>query len=91
MWLVDVFRRLTGTAAPERIPTKLTAAEAIALAKCAAGDEGLGKYLNVATPERDASGAVIWYVRNGGVGAFLRLVVDDATGAILDRKEYHGR
>lgn len=69
----------------------MTAAEATSVGKQAAGDHWLRDSLNVATPDRLSSGAVVWIVETGGVGSFLRIVIDDASGAVLDRKEHSGR
>jgi len=91
MGLVRFMRRVLGMTQPAPIETRLTETEVIELAKQAAGSAPMGKYLRIATPRREASGAIVWLVQTGGVGAFLHFEIDDASGAILDRREYHGR
>ncbi|MES1204661.1 MAG: PepSY domain-containing protein [Pseudomonadota bacterium] len=85
-------RRLFGGPSPSPgIATQLTEAQAIDLAKGAAGDHWLRDALNVALAQRNEAGVVLWTVETGGVGASLRIVIDDATGAILDRVAREGR
>jgi len=92
MWLADLVKRLVRPSPPPPPPqTRLTAVEAIALAKQAARDHWLRDSLKVATADTIASGRVVWIIETGGVGSFLRLVIDDATGDILDRQEHNGR
>jgi len=91
MGFVDLLKRLIRGAPAPVIPTRLTAAEATASAKAEAGDHWLRHSLNVATADRLPDGRVVWIVETGGVGSFLRIVLDDASGAVLDRKEHTGR
>ena len=91
MGLVDLLKRLVRGEPPPVIPTRMTAAEARSLGKEAAGDHWLRNSLNVATADRLPDGTVVWIVETGGVGSFLRIVLDDASGAVLDRKEHSGR
>jgi hypothetical protein len=92
MGLADLLKRLVRGAPPPPPPaTRLSEAEAIELAKTAAGDHGLRRALNVATAERSASGAVLWTVRTNGVGSFIRVVIDDANGTVLECVVYEGR
>lgn len=71
--------------------TRLSAIEAINLAKQAARDHWLRDSLGVATADRLDNGLVVWTVETGGVGSFQRFTIDDASGAILDRGEHVGR
>ncbi len=91
MGLIALLKRLVrGTPAPI-VRTRLTMAEATVLGKQAAGNHWLCDSLNVATADRLPDGTVVWIVETGGVGSFLRIVLDDASGAVLDRKEHTGR
>ena len=91
MGLIRLFRSLTGIAPPAPIETRLTEVQVLGLAKQAAGEHPMAKFLRIATPRREPSGRVVWLVQTGGVGAFLHFEIDDASGAVLDRREYHGR
>jgi hypothetical protein len=89
--LAAVLKRLVRGAPPAAIATRLSESEVIGLAKQASADYGLSDELNVATARRDARGAVVWSVVTCGVGASLRVVIDDATGAVLERTSHGGR
>ena len=84
-------RRLVHGEVPAAPATQRSAAEAIALAKAAAGDHWLRDRLSVATAQRNDAGAVVWRVESGGVGAHLAFVIDDASGAVLSRDSSEGR
>ena len=91
MGLGEIIKRLIRGAPPPVLPTRLTEAQAIELAREAAGDHWLRAALKVATPERRADGTIVWRVVTNGVGSFLHIVIDDATGAVVERIEHHGR
>ena len=86
-----MLRRLLYGEVPAPPPTRLSVTEAIALARAAAADHWLRERLTVATPQRNSSGAVVWRVESGGVGAHLSIVIDDASGAVLERVSSEGR
>ena len=86
-----MLKGLFGGATSPPNATRLTEAEALALAKEAAGDHWLRNALTVAVAERNADGTVVWTVETGGVGSSLRFVINDATGAILQRVARDGR
>ena len=88
---MDLLKRVVRGTPPPVIPTRLTSTDAVALAKQAASDHWLRNSLNVATAGRREDGAVVWTVETGGVGSFLRITIDDASGAVLDRQSHNGR
>jgi hypothetical protein len=47
--------------------------------------------LNVATLRRDGQGTLAWSVETGGVGSHLRIVIDDASGCVLEHSAHEGR
>ena len=91
MGLGDLLKRLVRGAPPSRLATHRTEPEAIDVARRAVGDHWLRNALNVASPQRHASGAVVWIVETGGVGSSLRLVIDDESGEVLERSERNTR
>ena len=91
MSLKAIVKRIFRGPTPPPIPTHLSEAQAIGLARDAAADHWLRDSLKVANVQRNANGAAIWTVESSGVGASLRVVVDDATGQILDRVAREGR
>lgn len=91
MGLAEIFRRLLRGAPPPRVPTRLTEAQVIQLAQQAVGDHWLRSALTVAAAERRADGTIVWTVETNGVGSFVRIVLDDATGTILERLDHLGR
>ena len=80
-------RLLRGEPSPS-LPTRLSEAQAIALAKEAASDHWLRDALSIATAPRNASGAVVWSVETAGVGSGLRVEIEDASGRVLERRSY---
>ena len=76
---------------PPAVRTQRTASEVIELARQAAQGHGLRDSLNVATPQREAKGVITWRVETGGVGASLQILIDDASGEIVGRRERGGR
>ena len=86
-----LFRRLIRGTEPPAVTTRMSEAAVIELAQQAVGDHALRRALNVATAERSAGGGVTWTVRTNGVGSFLRVVIDDASGKILEQTTYEGR
>jgi hypothetical protein len=91
MILIDILKRLMRGPPSATVPTRLTSAEAVALAQQAAGDHWLRNELAVATAQRHQDGRAVWVVETSGVGSHLRLVIDDASGELIDRTEHAGR
>jgi hypothetical protein len=86
-----LLRRLFVVTPPEMPPRRLSEAQAISLAKEAAADHWLRDKLSVATAQRNEHGAVVWNVVTGGVGSHLSVVIDDASGAVLELRSFEGR
>jgi len=91
MGLGAMLERLLRGAPPPTIATRLSATDAIAIAREAAVEYPLHDNLNVATATRAVDGAVIWRVETGGVGSFLYVLIDDATGIVRETHSYDGR
>ena len=91
MGLGESIKRLVRGAPPPVLPTRLTAAQAIELAQQAVAEHWQRKALTVATAERRQDGSLAWTVVSNGVGSSLAIVIDDAGGTILDRREHDGR
>lgn len=83
-------KRLLRGPSPPPVQTQRTASEAIELARRAAHDHWLRNSLNVATPHRGEKG-VVWHVETGGVGSSLQVLIDDASGEVIGRRERGGR
>ena len=91
MGLVAILARLIRGAPPPPIATRLSEPEVIDIAKRDAGDHALRDKLNIATARRATNGTVIWTVETPGVGSFLYVVIDDASGTVLERRAHEGR
>lgn len=91
MALIDLLKRLVSGAPPATVRTRLTPAEAVALARQAAGDHWLRNELAVASAQRHQDGRAVWVVETSGVGSFLGLVIDDASRELISRTEHAGR
>ena len=91
MSLKAIVKRIFRGPSPRPIPTHLSEAQAIGLARDGAVDHWLRDSLKIATVHRNANGAAIWTVESSGVGASLRVVIDDASGQVLERVAREGR
>ena len=89
-FLAFVKRLVRGSPAPP-VQTQRTSAEAIEIARQAAHDHWLRNSLNVATPQRGEKGVVTWRVETCGVGSSLQILMDDASGEVISRRERGGR
>ncbi len=84
MAVFDFLARWLGKS-PQPIPTRLSSDEAIAIARRAAADDPLGEDLTMATVEQ-RSGNAVWIVSPAVVGRHLVILIDDATGNVLEKK-----
>jgi hypothetical protein len=89
--LAAFLQRLIRGAPEAPIATRLSEAEAIEIAKRDAANHALRDKLNIATATRAANGTVIWTVETQGIGSFIYVVIDDATGTVLERRVHEGR
>ena len=67
------------------IQTRLSADEAIAIARSATSDDLMSRHLALTTVE-ERDGAVVWIVTSSTVGQMLQVIIDDATGKVLDAR-----
>lgn len=65
------------------IQTRLSADEALAIARSAASNDAMSQHLGPTTVEQ-RSGSVVWIVSSATVGRTLEVLIDDATGKVLD-------
>ncbi|HEU5134303.1 MAG TPA: hypothetical protein VFU13_04085 [Steroidobacteraceae bacterium] len=84
MALFDFLARLLGKG-PQPPHTRLSRDEAIAIARRAAADDPQSAQLTIAEV-RLQSGNAIWSVSAAEVGRHLVISIDDATGAVLEKK-----
>lgn len=64
------------------IQTRLTAAQALAIAQSATSNDALSQHLGPTIVEQ-RSGAVVWIVSSATVGQMLEVAIDDATGEVM--------
>jgi len=84
--LFDLFRRWFGCA-QRKPPTRLSADDAVAIARTAAAGEPLCDQLAM-TLVQERPGGTVWIVGSAGVGYSLEVTIDDASGRVLEIK--HG-
>jgi hypothetical protein len=82
MW--SFFRQLFGHAQLQ-IDTHLTEQQAISIARAAAIDEPLREQLAMTLVEPRPAGPV-WIVGSAAMGASLEVIIDDASGKVLEIK-----
>jgi uncharacterized membrane protein YkoI len=63
--------------------TRLTADQALAIARSATPNDALSRHLGLTTV-KERSGSVVWIVSSATVGQMLEVSIDDATGEVLD-------
>jgi hypothetical protein len=82
-WLRDWWRR------GGRPPTRLTAEEARAIANAAMTGEwsGFAGQMGVVQVER-RDDTLLWHVRSTTIGSGVSATIDDATGALLERRRW---
>jgi uncharacterized membrane protein YkoI len=68
---------------PTNIRTRLTADQALAIARSATADDSLSRHLGPVKLE-DRLGAPIWIVSSATIGRMLEVSIDDATGKVLE-------
>lgn len=73
-------------------PTRLSAEQAIAIAReaAAATDPTLARYLTAVEP-RTQGDRLVWIVASVAIGAALEVVVDDVSGNVLHQRSHEGR
>lgn len=76
-----ISRWLSGKAS--NIQTRLSADQALAIARKATSSDALSRHLGPTTVE-ERSGSVVWLVSSATVGGMLEVSIDDATGEVLD-------
>jgi hypothetical protein len=82
MSIVNWLRSAMGIAVPTMPPTRLSAEQAIQIARAAAQHEPFCSELTMTTV-RERDGALVWSVGAAIVGKSLRVEIDDATGKVL--------
>jgi uncharacterized membrane protein YkoI len=68
---------------PTNIRTRLSADQALAIARSATADDSLSRHLGPVKLE-DRSGTPVWIVSSATVGQMLEVSIDDATGKVLE-------
>lgn len=76
-----ISRWLSGKTA--NIQTRLSADEALAIARSATSGDSMSQHLARTTVE-ERSGSVVWIVSSATVGSMIEVSIDDATGKVLD-------
>jgi uncharacterized membrane protein YkoI len=76
-----ISRWFSGKAA--NIQTRLSAEQALAIARSATSNDALSRHLGPTMVEQ-RSGAVVWIVSSATVGQVLEVSIDDATGEVVD-------
>jgi hypothetical protein len=89
--VVHFLKRLLFREPAPPLTTRLTEAQAIAIARRAASNHWLLDSLNIATPQRSGNGSVVWHVETAGIGSYLRVVIDDVSGTVLEQSSFEGR
>lgn len=76
-----ISRWLGGKAA--KIQTRLSADQALAIARSATSSDAMSRHLGPTTVEK-RSGSVVWVVSSATVGRMLEVLIDDATGEVVE-------
>jgi uncharacterized membrane protein YkoI len=80
-----ISRWLSGKAS--NIQTRLSADQALAIARSATSGDALSRHLGHTVVE-ERSGSVVWMVSSATVGQMLEVSIDDTTGEVLDVRKF---
>ena len=69
----------------EDLPTRLSKKEALSIAREAAANKWMGKYLGMVSVEMQA-GTPVWCISSTTRGQILLVFVDDTTGKVIEMR-----